>query len=380
MLHQQPQCFQQPYQYGALPLPASSGDSQEEYLPHFFEPLSVADQRDGKGIPLTKPMFRGLGVLLLVVLCSLPIWDAFALMGDFNFRYWVGGNLPLLIISGIAIIFVVFLLTAEAMFTQLRPEFQTTQTLTMAVSLFVLMLGFVMIAVSIPIWSWTHVAHAELLHGCESSEEALFLRTHYQALLDLRQSSGCVNKTSVEDCAGFHPLSIHTAYLALLESEFRCSGFCHNGPASLQAQNNVTLSPDSFPSPLANQEHDGSPAAEDTQGSPNERAAERLRIGGGAVGGGAESLLSGRRMSPKLPSSARAVSVSALAGAGVSFPPTLFSKANFKVSCEGAAARQLSNFAMDISLQGWRLGITLIAVSILMGFSEWTVGGSSARA
>lgn len=54
------------------------------------------------------------------------------------------------------------------------------------------------------------------------------------------------------------------------------------------------------------------------------------------------------------------------------FPPTLFSDANFKVSCDGAAARQLVYFARDIANQSLFAGIGLIVMSIVLGLCGFT--------
>jgi len=54
------------------------------------------------------------------------------------------------------------------------------------------------------------------------------------------------------------------------------------------------------------------------------------------------------------------------------FPPTLFSQANFRASCDGAAARNLIDFTRDTGNQMWYMGIVLIALSMCTGLWEWS--------
>merc|ERR1719258_666798 len=50
------------------------------------------------------------------------------------------------------------------------------------------------------------------------------------------------------------------------------------------------------------------------------------------------------------------------------YPPTLFSDANYKASCEGMAARDMRNFAGDIGFQTFYQGIYLVLIAIATGF------------
>ena len=54
------------------------------------------------------------------------------------------------------------------------------------------------------------------------------------------------------------------------------------------------------------------------------------------------------------------------------YPTTLFSNANFKTSCEGAASRNLTLLARDVAQVWWYLGMSLIVLSVFMAFSKWT--------
>lgn len=50
------------------------------------------------------------------------------------------------------------------------------------------------------------------------------------------------------------------------------------------------------------------------------------------------------------------------------YPPTLFSDADYQISCEGMAARDMKNFAGDLGSQTFYQGIYLLIISIATGF------------
>lgn len=50
------------------------------------------------------------------------------------------------------------------------------------------------------------------------------------------------------------------------------------------------------------------------------------------------------------------------------YPPTLFSDANFQSTCEGMAARDMTNFAADVAMQTFYQGIYFVLIGIAMGF------------
>lgn len=52
------------------------------------------------------------------------------------------------------------------------------------------------------------------------------------------------------------------------------------------------------------------------------------------------------------------------------YPPTLFSKANNKLSCDGMAARRMMNFAAEVSSQMVAEGCMLVATAICISFGQ----------
>jgi len=52
------------------------------------------------------------------------------------------------------------------------------------------------------------------------------------------------------------------------------------------------------------------------------------------------------------------------------YPPTLFSQANFKVTCDGMAARRIRNFALEIGNQLMAEGCMLVGTAIVVSFGQ----------
>lgn len=279
---------------------------------------------------------------MLFVICCLPLWDAWTLMQDFNYVYWSGNGWPVLVVAALILIIVIFLFSTEATFNHAGPDLRDTQTLVMVVSLFITMIGLLLVLVSMPITARTTEAHNMLLYQCSSSPDAQTLRAHYSSLLTLRKTSDCSQKYSIEECDGFEEIAPHTQYLRALETEFRCSGFCYEASNTAAVEANATALMTTMVKTLESGARPQSPVI--LAGGEQNAAAKQKKIRGPTLSANGE----------------------------VAFPPTLFSNGNFKVTCEGAAGRQLITFAKDTAYQGWVIGVTLIAMSIVMGLWEWT--------
>jgi len=255
-----------------------------------------------KVIPLDKNTFVQMGLLLLTMLCFLPVWDSIDMLQNLNYAFWGPPGLPLTVIAVSGLILVFFFCTAEAFFDRWRNEIHTAQSLVVMSSLFVMLLGLVLVLVSLPLTHRTLALHNSIAYECGISESTRPVAVHYANLLRIRLLPECAAETSVEACRGFQEQSPITSYLKDLESEFRCSGFCYKGPRT-----NTTF---------------------------------------------------GRQH--------------ATIGSRIQAPPTLFSLSNFQASCEGAAGRDLINFSQDTGKEMWYVGVTLISLSVVMNFWEWT--------
>jgi len=260
---------------------------------------------------------------MFIFMVALPVWDALTLVEDFNYVFFAGRNLQILLLTAVALTFLLFLFITEVLFSKVRQDDQTPQTLVMVLSLFITLLGFILILVQNPIAMRATEAHDQLVYHCSTGVHTMPLRNYYNTLLDVRKDPDCAKKYSIEECTGFTAQQPYARYLKLSEQHFRCSGFCvDGGSAALQVNASHALASHTTSSATAAKAHK------------------------------AKTLL-------ELLATAK-------------YPPTLFSDANFKVSCDGAAARQLVSSSRDTAYQGWWVGVFFITLSIVMGLWEWT--------
>jgi len=254
-----------------------------------------------------------MGLVLLAMLCFLPVWDSIDMLRNLNYAFWGPPGLPLTIISVSGVILVFFFCTAEAFFNRWRNEIHTAPSLVVMSSLFVMLLGLVLVLVSLPLTHKTLTLHNEIAYECGVSEATRPVAVHYADLLRVRQMPECAAEASVEACRGYREEPIITRYLKDMENEFQCSGFCYNAPRTNVTNTNIL----------------------------------------------------GRQIAT---SGDKGFST----GTIIRSPPTLFSLSNFQASCDGAAARNLINFAQDTGNEMWYVGVTLISLSVVMNFWEWT--------
>lgn len=284
-----------------------------------------------KVAPISKKVFLTLGVLLLVSVSFLPVWDSFALTKDFNFVFWQGQILPRILLCACVALPIVFLLMTEIAYN----AGQSAQTLVSVVSVTMTVLALLLIMISMPLSSRTTETANSLMHSCASSPVPLLIRSHYLDLLRLRQMPECAQMPSVEACAGFVDKQPYTAYLKDLETNYKCSGFCFEAPKVTV----IKRPPDGL---LLSKERS-------FFRSTRERIPATSALELDAAG---KAMLDTESM------------VEAA-------PPTLFSTANFKATCHGAAARNMLDFGREVGFQMWYLGIALLCLSIVIGVLEW---------
>jgi hypothetical protein len=284
------------------PRSGSDYEAFERILPH---PCKV--------LPLDKTTYVRMGLMLLAMLCFLPVWDSIDMLRNLNYAFWGPPGLPLTIISVSGLILVFFFCTADAFFNRWRNEIHTAQSLVVMSSLFVMLLGLVLVLVSVPLSHKTFSLHNDIAYGCGVSESTRPIAAHYADLLKIRQMPDCVAAVSVEACRGYREEPPITGYLKDMESLFQCSGFCYNAPSNNMTNTNTLV-----------------------------RQTSASRDEGSSTGSIIQS------------------------------PPTLFSLSNFQASCDTAAARNLLHFAQDTSSGMWDVGVVLISLSVVMNFWEWT--------
>mmetsp|Transcript_52023 Transcript_52023/g.120900 ORF Transcript_52023/g.120900 Transcript_52023/m.120900 type:complete len:377 (+) Transcript_52023:84-1214(+) len=296
--------------------PAVLRGQQATGAPFAEEEESPQQPPAAKAVPINKNMFLAMGLVLLAMLCFLPIWDSIEMLRNLNYAFWGQRGLPVTVIIVSCMLLIFFFFTTEAFFGRWKNELHTTQSLVVMASLFITLLGLMLVLVSLPLSQKAIETHNDIVYQCSNSQATRKLRTYYMGLLQVRRNPDCLKEYSVEECPGYWEEKPYAGYLKALEGNFRCSGFCYQPAATSMLQANATNS---------------------------------LHRGHGAL------LVKSRGRDVEM-----------------KYPPTLFSQANFEASCDGAAARNLINFTRDTGYQMWYMGIVLIALSICMGLWEWS--------
>jgi len=320
-------------------------------------------------MPLTKGLFVSFGLPLLLGLCLFPVWDSLALLENFNYVFWEGKELPLMVITACCLIVILFLFSAESMFASRNQEQRDAQSVGSVASFFFTILGLVLVLVSMPMSSRALSTSSRLQLQCQGDSQMRNIQKHYDELLALRTKAACAALPSVEECDGFKAVTPYTAYLKDMENGFKCSGFCHSQATPILLGNNATAGGhvelvghlealNDTPEPWGSRiltaltssflRSETMPASDLEQDlvATEERTSKR----------GTGNKLKLRR---------------AVDSTSSDRPPALFSSSTFQVSCDGAAARDMLYTARDTGSQNWYLGIALITLSVIMGLWEW---------
>jgi hypothetical protein len=238
----------------------------------------------------------------------------------------------------------------------------------------------------------------------------------------MRQQADCSSKTSIEDCAGYKEQSPYTALLKDMETNYQCSGFCYTSPqnstspvltiASLLQQDSRNArhtKKQDFPETETQNDYVGL-----LQGHVEQITVQAQGVGDSEAGivvrakhgGGSKSVKHNQLVSllsakanhslPDVymgtPHGIPAATISSqqlwnqeTQGYGNTinnmeatgwmslYPPTLFTNANYKVTCDGAVVRELQFGVTDVSNLMYLEGAVLLGASVLVGFMKIAV-------
>jgi len=282
-----------------------------------------------------KNIFLGAGILLLMLLCIVPVWNAFALLQDANYVFWHGTLLPWWIITLCLLVIVVYVVTVFIFFSLSKPSAQTEQTVMMIANIFITLLGLFLMLISLPLSRQSLETYDNLMHRCANSVQTHRMYEYSQVLQNIRNTPECASKYSVEECSGYEEAKPYTSFLKAMENDFRCSGFCYKPPSALAGGAAPVKNVVALISTSTNEFED--------------RRFHKNRITPAALLNRDSNMM---RQAPQI----------------VTIPATLFSNANYQVSCEGIAARDIKNFAGDIGFQLFYQGVYLVLIAIATGF------------
>jgi len=327
-------------------------------------PTSVAPEL---GINTAKNIFLYVGTFTLAMIVAIPCWSACLLVQDVPYNYfasalgalegqWFSFTLPWLILFVCGAVLVAYILLAGSLFAFAQPEKITNQALFLIWIVVLTLLGVAFLTISTELVDNAQRIQREILTECTQSPLVRHLHEHSQSLQALRAQAACSKLLSVEKCGGFTG-TVESEVLKVMEDTYKCSGFCYEPPTA-----SSTLA-----AGKAN-------ASAMTAGKSNASLIE-LQTGtfslmrqklGIAMALEAKTMKSERESSGI--TAMTSLATLSLASPLATYPPTLFSEANYKASCDGMAARRMRNFVEDIGKQTNILGIVLIGLTIFSGF------------
>jgi hypothetical protein len=146
---------------------------------------------------------------------------------------WTSTNPAATILASCVAAVLLYLLSLNYFIAWAKPDVKQGFAYPFAIwSAFLLMLGASFAMFAQPISQEADVAYNELLSACETGVRTRDLFITSQALQSLRQTPGCTELSSVENCLGFFTTT-YSNILKQMETELRCSGFCYN-PAGVK--------------------------------------------------------------------------------------------------------------------------------------------------
>jgi len=293
---------------------------------------------DSVRLPLTEKVILLTGLAALALVVALPLSDAIMLLRDFNYTFWSGQALPITMICSLLCVLLVFYFVSGA-------DHSTIPRLATLVSTFTTLLGLILVLSALFLfYSEQHVTTA-LMYNCGGSMITRDAGHYYERLLVLRRTSACAKIYSIEDCDGFTAAAPphYAQYFQSLETDYRCSGFCHKHAAA------------NTDSKKANS-------------SSLVQVRARHRHSSIFLGKGGDFVQAADSQSDTLARAHRASSL----------PPALFSQATFKTSCDGAAGRNLSYLALGTAKVWWWMAMVLIGLAVITGIGEWMMSSQKA--
>lgn len=192
-------------------------------------------------IPLEAWVMLFLTIFLLAVWKLIPLFQFGGIHAVLNSVHsfchvadmmWFSHNAAAHILSAAVGSILLYLISLNYYFARAKPEVRDRAPSLFAIwGVFVFVMGASFMLGSMPIAYEAETAYDELLSSCETGGRTRDLYTTSQALQSLRQTPGCLEHATIEDCGGF-VTTVYSQVLKSMETDLKCSGFCYN-PAGI---------------------------------------------------------------------------------------------------------------------------------------------------
>lgn len=350
-----------------------------DFQPHYAgeDPRSMhTDKRKSRLAPSHFMLICGCLMLILTVI--VPCWESKRLMADPTFVYFVGREYCLWTVLACLIAILTYSLMIVLLFGCARSEAKTQHSVFGIATTVITMLGLTMLLISQPLRYDSKAAYEELFFHCSDGPRTKKITEYAAVLQSLRSQPDCAKLESVEKCDGYHESQPYTGFLKELEATYMCTGFCYGTGSLVDAVNPIVNG--SQQAPVSSNAVVAPPAAANT--TDKKRDAGLMQLTGG-LNAGSQGLVATLQQFAhqnsvshlqQMPSGPSLLSVGASPVANSAttqvYPPTLFTGANYKASCDGMAARALRYKAMESANFFYFEGIALVFSAIAVMFLQ----------
>lgn len=340
------------------------------------------------------------GVGLLCLTSLIPIWDMCKLLYCNTYVYFYGREDPFWIIMCCVLVTLGYIAVMIVLSRFGRKEVHTLHTWKMVFTATLLGLGMGFLMLSVPLRAKSHkVWEALMLNSTIKADyKTEPLVAYYHVLLEERLKPDCIKMDTIEHCKGYEARDPYTGYLKALELNLECSGFGYQKPAAKSKAKKKAKLMQVAPAEEEHAESDGValiqgsgdmvvkqvPAAERKLAAVlKQRAAKKKRTQRGLqpnLDASWTSLLAVNHTLWKAGSPPwDHIDKQGVGDTGDNmkatgwmneYPPTLFTDANYKVTCEGAAAREMQYTTMKIANELKFTAIVLMSTAVLAGFAR----------
>jgi hypothetical protein len=300
------------------------------------------------------------------------------MLSDSLFVYFVGHDVPFVMVSVSGCIILFFFIVMTRFFTYARPEKQHYDSLLIIAGLFMMIVGLAYLSTSFLLASNVRVASNHLYeNACDNAGAYRVLMQTSRKLQALRALPVCASMDSVEACPGFER-TLHSRVLKTMEQALSCSGFCYSAAADsgsiiIQGEKEwkrkeATKAAAANVSMLLalNTRHHKAPAHVSSavvQHNTRRVRTKLSRLHGNRLPHQRENAATLLQINQETASNSSSIATAVISkNYEVTRPATLFSQANHRGSCDGMTGRHIASYDLQS------------AVLLLSGIFLLTVG------
>jgi hypothetical protein len=351
---------------------------------------------------LSRQLVAGIGFLTISCIVIPPVVDCGLLLTNFNFVFWNGRLLPSGVLILIAGLIGSFMPAADAMAEKdgrsLYPSYKNYnhKTVSQLVTTYLAMTGAILVFCSLMLYYREKAIVNSLQYDCGAGSSVELLNA-YKILRELRATPECAVKWSVKECEIEGQVAVdklpqrYPNFLEALESNYHCSGFCDTQHTAMIQKVRIIKKIirkkiikrikrivkrkgwKKFPW-MQNGFHGfggfnpGAPGFHPALTETNSSLDADLGEGEDSDADAAEDNVPDKE--PKSETTKTTVKETQQVKPFQYVPIALFSRAQYSISCDGAAARHLQAEAVTVAKGWWWTAVGLFSMAGIAGMAE----------